>query len=80
MINGPDVLVAAGKELFKPMKGFVYEPTPPDHSPSMMGRYSRNTSQMRSRLDTHQDDIASRLKRKRERMMKTSKMFINSLW
>ena len=38
LINGPDVLVAGGKEAFKSMKGFVFEPVPPDH-PSSMGRF-----------------------------------------
>ncbi|XP_012939779.1 lipoxygenase homology domain-containing protein 1 isoform X2 [Aplysia californica] len=74
MINGPDVLVAGGKEPFKSMRGFVYEPLPPEHSPtrrSRIGMYDRNASRMRSRTDFHQDGVATRLKKRRDRMMKT---------
>ncbi|GFR86808.1 lipoxygenase-like protein domain-containing protein 1 [Elysia marginata] len=70
MINGPDVLVAAGKEPFRTMAGFVYQPQ--DRESRMRTRMDINSRlNMRSTMDTHEDPVASRLKKRRDRLMKT---------
>ncbi|XP_070194990.1 lipoxygenase homology domain-containing protein 1-like isoform X2 [Littorina saxatilis] len=58
LFNGPEVLVAAGKEPFKSMMGFQFEPHPPAQP--------RTT---RSRLGG--DFAADKLKNRRDRLMRT---------
>ncbi|XP_059163011.1 lipoxygenase homology domain-containing protein 1-like [Physella acuta] len=74
MINGPDVLIAAGMEPFREMVGYMLEPT---------GRESRIHSRrdMQSRVDmqsradfqpeARNDAVVSRMRKRRERLGKT---------
>ncbi|KAK7503970.1 hypothetical protein BaRGS_00004702, partial [Batillaria attramentaria] len=57
LFNGPEVLVAAGKERFKPLLGFEFEPTPP---PARPRSHPRNA-----------DFAAHKLKDRRDRLMRT---------
>ncbi|KAK3777632.1 hypothetical protein RRG08_021747 [Elysia crispata] len=70
MINGPDVLVAAGREPFRTLAGFVHPPQ--DKESRMRTRMDINSRlNMRSTMDSHDDPVASRLKKRRDRLMKT---------
>lgn len=63
LLHGPDCIVAAGKEAFIPM-GVDYSGT---------RSKSRISSNMGSRLD-----IRSRMQHKRERLAKTSRLYMRS--
>ncbi|CAG5116252.1 unnamed protein product, partial [Candidula unifasciata] len=76
VINGPDVLVAAGKEPFKQMIPFVYEPVESRVRSrlemsrlDMRSRLDTSRMEMRSRLDTDQRDTRSRLDTNRSEHM-----------